>query len=277
MVVHIVDGTYELFRHFYGARRFAKGGDPPFGAVAGVLHTVLEMIEGGATHIGVATDHVIESFRNDLWPGYKTGEGLEPALRAQFHPLEAALRAMGITVWAMVELEADDAMASAAALAARDPAVEKVCIWTPDKDLSQCVVGDRVVQIDRRSRTVRNAAAVQEKFGVPPERIPDYLALVGDSADGYPGISGIGARTAARLVSRHGPLEQFPADVLGERRAQALLFKALATLKCDAPLFREVDELRWRGPTATFPAVAERMGAHRVLARCRRVASSSGT
>ena len=188
-IVHLIDGTYELFRQFYGIRR-AKKGDPPFGAVAGVLHTVAQMLEGGATHVGVATDHVIESFRNDLWEGYKTGEGIDRALWAQFHPLEDALAAMGVVVWAMVELEADDALASAAALAAKDDRVEKICIWTPDKDLAQCVVGDRVVQIDRRSGQIRDAAAVHAKFGVPPERIPDYLALVGDAADGYPGNAG---------------------------------------------------------------------------------------
>lgn len=273
MVVHLVDGTYELFRHFYGLRRFSPGSDPPFGAAIGVLNTVLEMIEGGATHFGVATDHVIESFRNELWPGYKTGEGVEPALRAQFHPLEEALQAMGVATWAMVELEADDALASAAAIAARDRSVERVCIWTPDKDLAQCVVDDRVVQIDRRTKAVRNAVGVAEKFGVPPARIPDFLALVGDSADGYPGIQGIGAKTAARLVQRHGAIEHFPDDVLGSRRDQALLFKRLATLRTDAPLFRAVEELRWRGPTAAFEAVATRLGAERVLARSQRAAS----
>ena len=273
MVVHLVDGTYELFRHFYGVRRFSKGADPPFGAVIGVLGTVLEMIEGGATHVGVATDHVIESFRNRLWAGYKTGDGIEPALWAQFHPLEEALVAMGVATWAMVELEADDALASAAAIAARDAEVERVCIWTPDKDLAQCVVGDRVVQIDRRTKVVRNSAGVQEKFGVPPALIPDYLALVGDSADGYPGIAGIGAKTAARLVSRHGPLEQFPPEVLGAHLGDALLFKRLATLRFDAPLFTSVDELRWRGPADGFAAIAKRMGADRILARCERAAA----
>src|SRR2546428_5005861 len=192
MIVHLIDGTYELFRHFYGLRRFNKGQDAPFGAVAGVLHTVLQMIEKGATHIGVATDHVIESFRNRLWPGYKTGEGVEPALRAQFHPLEQALIPLGVAVWPMVELEADDALASAAFLASADDRVEKVCIWTPDKDLAQCVRGDRVVQVDRKGKTVRNADGVREKFGVEPGLIPDFLALVGDAADGYPGIAGIG-------------------------------------------------------------------------------------
>src|SRR5216684_809995 len=195
MIVHLIDGTYELFRHFYGIRRF-KETDPPFGAVSGVLHTIVKMIEDGATHIGVATDHVIESFRNDLWPGYKTGAGIEPALRAQFHPLEEALAAMGVAVWPMIEFEADDALASAAHVAAKDKRVEKVCIWTPDKDLAQCVVEDRVVQIDRRSGQIRDADAIRAKFGVPPEFIPDYLALVGDAADGYPGIPRIGAKTA---------------------------------------------------------------------------------
>src|SRR4051812_18025756 len=193
MIVHLLDGTYELFRHFYGLRRFTKGTDRPYGAVAGVLHTVLQLIETGGTHIGVATDHVIESFRNDLWPGYKTGAGMEPALVAQFHPLEEALTAMGVVVWPMVELEADDALASAAKIAEEDERVEQVCIWTPDKDLGQCVQDDRVVQVDRRGKTIRNADAVRLKFGVTPALIPDYLALVGDAADGYPGIPGIGA------------------------------------------------------------------------------------
>src|SRR6266576_1575854 len=218
MIIHLIDGTYELFRHFYGIRRFKKS-DPPFGAVAGVLGTVAQMLEGGATHIGVATDHVIESFRNDLWPGYKTGAGIERALWAQFHPLEAALVAMGVATWPMVELEADDALASAAYLAARDPRVEKVCIWTPDKDLAQCVVGDRVVQIDRRRNEIRDAAAIRAKFGVAPEFITDYLALVGDAADGYPGIAGLGAKTAATLINRHGHIEQFPAGVLARNVA----------------------------------------------------------
>src|SRR5438045_1133987 len=192
MIVHLVDGTCELFRHFYGLRRFHKGEDPPFGAVIGVLNTVLGMIETGATHLGVATDHVIESFRNGLWPGYKTGEGIEPALLAQFHPLEEALGAMGVVVWPMIELEADDALASAAHIAAADIDVLKVCIWTPDKDLAQCVRGDRVVQMDRRSNKIRDEAGVREKFGVEPRQIPDFLALVGDTADGYPGLQGIG-------------------------------------------------------------------------------------
>src|SRR3954449_12984625 len=207
MIVHLIDGTYELFRHFYGIRRFRKD-DPPFGAVAGVLGTVVQMLEGGATHIGVATDHVIESFRNDLWPGYKTGAGIDHALWRQFHPLEDALVAMGVATWPMVELEADDALASAAFLAARDQKVEKVCIWTPDKDLAQCVVDDRVVQVDRRGNAIRDAEAVRAKFGVAPEFIPDYLALVGDSADGYPRIAGFGPKTATTLINRYGSIEK---------------------------------------------------------------------
>jgi len=234
MIVHLLDGTYELFRHFYGIRSFNKGEDPPFGAVIGVLNTVLEMIEKGATHIGVATDHVIESFRNELWADYKTGEGIERVLHAQFFPLEESLEAMGVAVWPMVELEADDGLASAAALAAADARVEKVCIWTPDKDLAQCVRDDRVVQVDRRGQKIRNAAGVREKFGGDPVLIPDYLALVGDAADGYPGLEGIGPATAARMLNRYGPIESFPPDTLGDRRERALLFKTLATLRTDA-------------------------------------------
>lgn len=267
MIVHLVDGTYELFRHFYGIRR-GMGSDPPFGAVAGVLHTVAQMLEGGATHIGVATDHVIESFRNRLWPDYKTGEGMEPALRAQFHPLEEALAAMGVTVWPMVELEADDALASAAYLAARDGRVERVCIWTPDKDLAQCV-GDRVVQVDRKSGQIRDADGVRARYGVAPALIPDYLALVGDAADGYPGLAGWGPKTAARLIERYGPLEAFPPDVLGPGRELALFFKNLATLRIDAPLFGDVEELCWRGATVSFPSMSERIGDPRLWARVR--------
>jgi 5'-3' exonuclease len=236
------------------------------GAVAGVLHTVLKMIEQGATHIGVATDHVIESFRNSLWAGYKTGDGIEPALWNQFHPLEEALRAMGVVVWPMVELEADDALASAARFAAADERVEKVCIWTPDKDLAQCVVDDRVVQMDRRSGEIRDAAGVKAKFGVVPALIPDYLALVGDSADGYPGLSGYGPKGAAALLNKHGPIERFPPEVLGERRDEALLFKKLATLVSDARVMKDVDELRWRGAAPAFALVAEKIDA-RLVAR----------
>jgi len=234
--------------------------------VVGVLHTVLQMIEKDATHVGVATDHVIESFRNALWPGYKTGEGIEPALWAQFHPLERALAAMGVAVWPMVELEADDALASAAHLAAADQRVEKVCIWTPDKDLAQCVQ-ERVVQVHRKSNAILDAAAVRQKYGVDPVRIPDFLALVGDTADGYPGIDGIGKTGAARLVNRYGALEDFPPEVLGEQREQALLFKKLATLRTDARLFADVDELQWRGPTDSFAACAKEIGDERLLAR----------
>jgi|RhiMethySRZTD1v2_1073278.scaffolds.fasta_scaffold44310_5 5'-3' exonuclease len=266
MIVHLVDGTYELFRHFYGIRR-AKGTDPPFGAVGGVLGTVAEMLEGGATHIGVATDHVVESFRNGLWPEYKTSEGIEPVLHAQFFPLEEALVAMGVVMWPMIELEADDALASAAHLAARDERVEKVCIWTPDKDLAQCVVDQRVVQMDRRSGQIRDAAGVLAKFGVAPAFIPDYLALVGDAADGYPGITGYGPKTAARLINRYGPIEQFPSDILKDNSERALLFKRLATLRIDAPLFGDVEELRWRGATPSFASLAEKIGAARVAQR----------
>lgn len=270
MIVHLIDGTYELFRHFYGLRRFSKGVDRPFGAVTGVLNTVLQMVEEGATHLGVATDHVIESFRNELWSGYKTGAGIDAALAAQFQPLEAALAAMGVAVWPMVELEADDALASAAALASKDPQVEKTCIWTPDKDLSQCVRTDRVVQVDRKTKVIRDADGVRAKFGVAPELIPDYLALVGDSADGYPGIAGIGAKGAAGLLNRHGRIEDFPAEVLGERRDLALLFKKLATLRTDASLFASVDELRWRGPTDNFSKFQQQLGDPRLLARAER-------
>ncbi len=267
-VVHLIDGTYELYRHFYGLRRFTQGQDRPFGAVVGVLQTVLAFFEKGETHVGVATDHVIESFRNGLWPGYKTGDGIDPALQAQFHPLEEALRTMGVPVWPMVELEADDALASAAWRAASDPRVGKVCIWTPDKDLAQCVEGERVVQVDRKGKAIRDAAGVRDKFGVEPALIPDWLALVGDPQDGYPGIAGIGAVGAARLLNRHGPIEAFPPSVLGDRLAQALLFKRLATLRRDAVLFDDVDELRWQGPTAGFAACAERINAPRLPARC---------
>ncbi len=267
MIVHLIDGTYELFRHFYGLRRFTKGKDRPMGAVVGVLNGVLEMIEQGAEYLGVATDHVIESFRNELWDGYKTGDGIEPALRAQFQPLEDALSAMGVMLWPMVEFEADDALASAAALAAQDPAVQKVCIWTPDKDLAQCVRGDRIVQVDRKSHVIRDAAAVREKFGVIPERIPDYLALVGDASDGYPGIAGIGAKGAAGLIDRFGRIEDFPPEILGERKALALLFKKLATLRDDAALFSDVGALQWRGARPDFAVIAAKLSDTRLLDR----------
>ena len=267
MVIDLIDGTYELFRHFYGLRRFTKGEDRPLGAVLGVLNGVLQMIEGGATHVGVATDHVIDSFRNLLWPGYKTGVGIEPALLAQFHPLEQALAAMGVAVWPMIELEADDALASAAHIAQQDRRVEKVLIWTPDKDLAQCVRGERVLQVDRRAKKIRDAKDIRAKFGVPPALIPDLLALVGDAADGYPGIPGIGAIGAARLLNTYGPIESFPAKVLGDRMEEAVLFKRLATLDTRAKLFRDVDQLRWRGPTKAFATWAERAGAAKLLQR----------
>lgn len=275
MIIHLIDGTYELFRHFYGLRRFNKGSDPPFGAVMGVLRTILQMVESGARYIGVATDHVIESFRNDLWPDYKTGEGIEPALFAQFHPLEEALAAMGVAVWPMVELEADDGLASAAHLAGADDRVEKVCIWTPDKDLAQCVRGGRVVQMDRRGNSIRDEAGVIEKFGVKPVLIPDYLALVGDAADGYPGIPGIGAVTAARLLNAHGGIEAFPPSVLGDERDLALLFRDLATLRIGAPLFDDVEELRWSGPTDRFEEWTAQFGDPRLLERSRKAADLS--
>src|SRR5256884_7830995 len=273
MIIHLIDGTYELFRHFYGIRRFKKT-DPPFGAVAGVLHTVAKMIEDGETHIGFGTEHVIKSFGNDLWPDYKTGEGIEPALRAQFHPLEDALVAMDVVVWPMIEFEAVDALTAAAYLAAKDTCVEKVYIWTPDKDLAQCVVGDRVVQIDRRKNEIRGAEGVRAKFGVAPEFIPDYLALVGDAADGYPGIKGLGPRTAASLIGRFGRIEDFPSEILDSQRELALLFKDLATLRTDLPLFKGIDEIRWRGPASSFAAVAEKIGEIRLATRITKLATS---
>ena len=273
MIVHLIDGTYELFRHFYGLRSFNKGKDKTFGATIGVLNGVLQMIEDGATHLGVATDHVIESFRNELWDDYKTGEGIDPVLWAQFHPTEEALTSMGVVVWPMIELEADDALASAAHLAAADRRVVKVCIWTPDKDLAQCVREDRVVQIDRRSGTIRDAHDVKKKFGVDPKLIPDYLALVGDSADGYPGIPGIGKISATRLLNQYGKIERFPKNVLGEQQQQALLFKRLATLRTDAPLFDDVEELRWQGPTSTFAKFSKKFGEPRLLERANALAA----
>ncbi|HLN19506.1 MAG TPA: 5'-3' exonuclease H3TH domain-containing protein [Bacteroidales bacterium] len=265
MMVHLIDGTFELFRHFYGLRRFNKGKDRQFGAVNGVLNSILQMIDEGATHVGVATDHVIESFRNDLWPGYKTGAGIDPALLSQFHPLEEALDSMGIVVWPMVALEADDALASAAFIASHDERVEKICIWTPDKDLAQCVKDDFIVQVDRRAKIIRNATEIRKKFGVDPILIPDLLALTGDNADGYPGIPGIGSKGAARLLNMYGPIESFPTDILQENISNALLFKNLATLRKDAALFRNVDELRWKGPKPSFREYALRMGEEKLI------------
>jgi 5'-3' exonuclease len=267
VIIDLIDGTYELFRHFYGLRRFTKGEDQPFGAVIGVLNGVLQLIEKRATHVGVATDHVIESFRNLLWPGYKTGAGIDPALLAQFRPLEEGLAAMGVVVWPMVELEADDALASAARLADEDERVDKVLIWTPDKDLAQCVRAERVLQVDVRGKEIRTAQDIRMKFGVDPVLIPDYLALVGDAADGYPGISGIGAVGAARLLKRYGPIETFPPDVLGDQLENAKLFKRLATVVTDAKLFSDVESLRWRGPTNTFASWTQRIGAPKLPQR----------
>jgi len=275
MIVHLIDGTYELFRHFFGLRR-SKQTDQPLGAAAGVMRTVLQMLEDGATHIGVATDHIIESFRNTLWADYKTGEGIAPALLSQFHPLEDALDAMGVVVWPMVEFEADDALASAARLAALDPQVSKVSIWTPDKDLAQCVDGDRVVQVDRRSGQVRDASAIRAKYGVNSEHIPDLLALVGDSADGYPGIPGIGMKTAAQLVNRYGEIENFPSNILGPNLEAALLFKRLATLRSDLPLFSNVEQLRWTGAESSFPGWVERIGDPRLLLRAKELEAQRG-
>jgi 5'-3' exonuclease len=277
VVVHLLDGTYELFRYFLAPPAFDRGAPEALRAVRGVVGSVLGMLEGGVTHLGVATDHVIESFRNALWPGYKTGEGLDPVLTAQFAPLEAALQALGVVVWPMVEFEADDALAAAADMAAADPRVDQVVVCTPDKDLAQCVRGDRIVQLDRRTRELRDEAAVRAKFGVGPASIPDWLALVGDSADGYPGLPGWGPRSAAAVLARYRHLEHVPAraaewDVpvrgslrlattLAEQRERALLFRRLATLRADAPIGTGVDGLRWTGPRPEFVAWSDRMGA----------------
>jgi 5'-3' exonuclease len=278
VIVHLVDGTYELFRYFLSpAAAFDRSTPEALRAVRGVLGSVLGMLEGGATHLGVATDHVIESFRNALWPGYKTGEGIDPVLRAQFEPLEEALGALGVVVWPMVEFEADDALAAAAAMAAGDARVDQVVVCTPDKDLAQCVRGDRVVQLDRRTRELRNESGVRAKFGVLPASIPDWLALVGDSADGYPGLPGWGARSAAAVLARYEHLERIPklaaewtvtvrgalrlATTLAEQRERAELFRLLATLRTDAPIGVDVDALRWRGPRADLAEWAARLGA----------------
>jgi len=291
VIVHLVDGTYELFRYFMSpAGAFERTAPEELRAVRGVVTSMLGMLEGGATHLGVATDHVIESFRNDLWPGYKTGEGVDPMLFAQFEPLEEALRALGVVVWAMVEFEADDAMAAAAAMAAADARVEQVIVCTPDKDLAQCVRDDRIVQLDRRTREIRNEAGVQQKFGVLPASIPDWLALVGDSADGFPGLPGWGARSAATVLARYQHLEQIPkaaerwnvsmrgaarlAATLAEQWDRALLFRRLATLRPDAPIGVDVDGLRWTGPRAEFAAWAERLGAPMLNERALKLAAA---
>jgi 5'-3' exonuclease len=273
--VHLIDGTYELFRHFYALPSARDGDGVEVAAVRGVLASVLAMINAGATHVAVATDHVIESFRNRLWPGYKTGAGIDPLLYAQFPLLEEALSALGIVVWPMVEYEADDALAAGAAAAAADAHVDRVIICTPDKDLAQCVRGTRVVQLNRRTRAIRDEAGVVAKFGVPPASIPDYLALVGDAADGFPGLPGWGAKSAAAVLARFGHLELIPEDfrtwsvnaaspaalarTLALERDRALLFRDLATLRTDIPLFASVDELRWNGPTPAFAPLAARL------------------
>lgn len=277
MEVYLVDGTYELFRHFHALPRAKDSEGREVAAVRGVLGSVLGMVQQGAMHIGVATDHVIESFRNDLWPSYKTGEGVEPELRSQFPLLEEALTALGITVWPMVEFEADDALAAAAERAEKDPRVDRVIVCTPDKDLAQCVRGTRVVQLDRRRQVERDEAGVIAKFGVRPASIPDYLALVGDAADGYPGLPGWGAKSTAAVLHAYGHLEQIPAkakdwkagvaapaglaQVLQENWERALLFRTLATLRTDIPVFESVDELRWRGPTPAFEALGRQLDA----------------
>jgi 5'-3' exonuclease len=274
--VHLIDGTYELFRHYYAlpsARDAATGQE--VAAVRGVLRSVLGLITSGATHVGVATDHVIESFRNRLWRGYKTSAGVDAALLAQFTLLEDTLRTMGVVVWPMVEFEADDALAAAAAKAAADPRVGRVVICTPDKDLAQSVRGTRVVQLNRRTRQTMDEAGVVKKFGVPPASIPDYLALVGDSADGYPGLRGWGAKSAAAVLASFGHIEDIPRDwrdwhvnasnpsalagTLERERNLALLFRTLATLRTDVPVFEDVDELKWKGPTPAFKALAARL------------------
>ena len=293
MIVHLVDGTFELFRYFLSpGAGFDRGAPPELRAVRGVLASMLGMLEGGATHLGVATDHVIESFRNGLWPGYKTGEGMDPLLVAQFEPLEEALAAMGVVVWPMVEFEADDALAAAVAQAARDARVAQVVVCTPDKDLAQCVRADRVVQLDRRTRETRDDAGVRKKFGVPPAGIPDWLALVGDSADGFPGLRGWGPASAAALLARYGHIEQIPASAaewdvpvrgaarlastLAAERERALLFRTLATLREDAPIGTSVDDLRWTGPRGAFAAWAERLGPPSLMERAAKLAAGRG-
>ena len=281
MDIYLIDGTYELFRYFYAVPSSKNASGQEIGAVRGVLGSILTMIEGGATHIGVATDHVIESFRNDLYRDYKTGEGVDPELLSQFPILEKALQSMGVLVWPMIEFEADDALASAAAKAAKDKRVRRVIICTPDKDLSQCVVGSRVVQLDRRRESLRDEAGVIAKFGIKPCSIPDYLAVVGDSADGFPGIAGWGAKAAAAVFSQYPHLEDIPKDWQhwdpSLRRARplaealfagwddALLFRTLATLRVDVPVFRSIDELRWRGPAKDFKRTCERLKAPNLL------------
>jgi 5'-3' exonuclease len=275
--IYLVDGTYELFRHYYALPSARDADGKEVAAVRGVLASVLGMVKGGTTHIAVATDHVIESFRNDLWPGYKTSEGVEPDLLAQFALLEDVLTAAGVVVWPMVEFEADDALAAGAAAADQDERVERVIICTPDKDLGQCVRGSRIVQLNRRTRVTLDEAGVVQKFGVSPASIPDYLALVGDAADGYPGLKGWGAKSSAAVLAKFGHLESIPADgrewhvnaanasaladTLCRERDRALLFRTLATLRTDIPLFSDVDQLRWKGPTPAFAELGARLDA----------------
>jgi 5'-3' exonuclease len=275
--VHLIDGTYELFRHYYALPSARDQDGREVAAVRGVLASVLGMIKNGAAHIAVATDHVIESFRNELWPGYKTGEGIEPDLLAQFPLLEETLVAAGVVVWPMVEFEADDALASGAVAAARDPRVERAIICTPDKDLAQCVSGTRIVQLNRQTRVTRDEAGVILRFGVPPASIPDYLALVGDAADGYPGLPGWGPKSTAAVLAKFGHIESIPADwrdwhvnaasastlaaTLSRERDRAMLFRTLATLRTGIPLFEDVDQLRWNGPTPGLDAIAARFDA----------------
>jgi 5'-3' exonuclease len=283
MQIHLIDGTYELYRHFYALPKSQDVSGHEVGAIVGVLNSMLGLLESGATHLGVATDHVIESFRNQLWAGYKTGDGIDPELWSQFHPLEAALKTMGVVVWPMEEFEADDALASAAHRAAADPKVERILICTPDKDLSQCVIGDRVVQLDRRQRLERNEQGVIEKFGVEPTSIPDWLALVGDTADGLPGIAGWGPKSASTILAHYKTLQSIPgnpaewavpirgaarlAGTLDAGRDHALLFKRLATLRLDAPVFRQLEELRWTGPSSDFDRLAQHLGAPELARR----------
>jgi len=292
MNVHLVDGTYELFRHYYGAPKATSPDGMEVGAIRGVLGSMLSMLGDGATHVAVATDHVIESFRNALWRGYKTSEGIEPELLAQFHPLEDALEAMGITVLRMLEFEADDALAAGAAKAAADRRVSRVLICTPDKDLAQSVVNSRVVQLDRRARVMRDEDGVRRKFGVPPASIPDYLALTGDSADGYPGLPGWGAKSASALLAHYGTIDRIPDDsrrwavqvrgaarlaaTLAEYRVQANLFRELATLRLDAPVFPSVDAIRWTGPRPDFERVCERLGSKTMALRATAIAGPRG-
>jgi 5'-3' exonuclease len=288
--VHLLDGTYELFRHHFGVPPEGRGDDDHFAATRGVLWSVLMLIEEGATHVGVATDHVIESFRNDRWPGYKSSAGMPEALLAQFGLVEEALQAMGVVVWPMVDLEADDALAAAAVVAASDEAVEQVLVLTPDKDLAQCVRGERVVQVDRRSRTVTDEAGVRARYGVAPQSIPDWLALVGDSSDGYPGLPGWGKKAASTVLARYPHLEDIPeygfrwevelrgrdrlAGTLVEQRELALLFRDLATLRSDAPVLDGVDSLRWTGPTPALDDIARQIRAWRLVERVTQAATA---